>query len=316
MFISSISFRLFCDFCSFSSCLSDSLFSFACLSSFLPCLNYSSCLPSCFVSFSSSLANQSCNSFISLSQAFYNSWSSLFCASSLLLFSPFSSLFNSLKNFMWFLFGFNGHFIQAVFTQSIDLLLYSHSLYQHLFAFFHNSLPSFCLALFDISFTTGILNILSLFNPTNILFDSLSHSLFAASFMPSLCRLACNLFADFFCFDISFRSCLFVQSSTSLLHFSNFYLCLFSSYLILSLYSTISLYVYSFDVIHSFGYHAFGFKSDAIVGRVNLVSSLSLFFNGYFISYCYELCGLAHTSMLSSIIVLSFSSYYSALKVV
>jgi len=83
-------------------------------------------------------------------------------------------------------------------------------------------------------------------------------------------------------------------------------LCLFSSYLILSLYSTISLYVYSFDVIHSFGYHSFGFKSDAIPGRVNLVNSLSLFFNGYFISYCYELCGLAHTSMLSSIVVLSF----------
>lgn len=214
--------------------------------------------------------------------------------------------FLSLKNFMWSLFGFNGHFIQAVFTQSISaffysaisfrlcLLLYSHSLYQHLFAFFYNSLPSFCLALFDISFTTGILNILSLFNPTNIL-GALTSSI----------SQAMSSFPENILFD-SLSNSLFVQSSTSLLHFSNFYLCLFSSYLILSLYSTISLYVYSFDVIHSFGYHAFGFKSDAIVGRVNLVSSLSLFFNGYFISYCYELCGLAHTSMLSSIIVLSF----------
>lgn len=86
--------------------------------------------------------------------------------------------------------------------------------------------------------------------------------------------------------------------------FNNFYLCLFSNYLILSLYSIISLYVYSFDVIHSFGYHSFGFKSDCIPGRVNLVSSLSLHFNGYFISYCYELCGSSHTSMLSSIVVL------------
>lgn len=87
--------------------------------------------------------------------------------------------------------------------------------------------------------------------------------------------------------------------------FANFYMCLFSSYLILSLYSLISFYVHSFDVIHSFGYHSFGFKSDCIPGRVNLVSSLSLFFNGYFISYCYELCGVAHSSMLSSIVVLS-----------
>jgi heme/copper-type cytochrome/quinol oxidase subunit 2 len=86
--------------------------------------------------------------------------------------------------------------------------------------------------------------------------------------------------------------------------FNNFYLCLFSNYLVLSLYSIISLYVYSFDVIHSFGYHSFGFKSDCIPGRVNLVSSLSLHFNGYFISYCYELCGSSHTSMLSSIVVL------------
>lgn len=85
---------------------------------------------------------------------------------------------------------------------------------------------------------------------------------------------------------------------------SSFYLCLFNQYLLLSLYSTISLYVYSFDVIHSFGYHSFGFKSDAIPGRVNLVSSLSLFFNGYFVSYCYELCGIGHTSMLSSIVIL------------
>jgi len=86
--------------------------------------------------------------------------------------------------------------------------------------------------------------------------------------------------------------------------FSSFYLCLFSNYLLLPLHATISLYVFSFDVIHSFGYHCFGFKSDAIPGRVNHVSSLQLHFSGHFISYCYELCGLAHTSMLSSVVVL------------
>jgi hypothetical protein len=86
--------------------------------------------------------------------------------------------------------------------------------------------------------------------------------------------------------------------------YSNFYMTLFSSYLVLPLYSTISFYVLSFDVIHSFGYHSFGFKSDAIPGRVNSVAALSLFVPGFYSSYCYELCGSSHTSMLSSTIVL------------
>jgi len=86
--------------------------------------------------------------------------------------------------------------------------------------------------------------------------------------------------------------------------FANFYMTLFSSYLVLPLYSTISFYVLSFDVIHSFGYHSFGFKSDAILGRVNSVAALSLFVPGFYSSYCYELCGSSHTSMLSSTIVL------------
>jgi hypothetical protein len=103
---------------------------------------------------------------------------------------------------------------------------------------------------------------------------------------------------------ISNTSSIFTSFISSSINSTSYYLCLFSSYLLLSLYSTISLYVYSFDVIHSFGYHSFGFKSDAIPGRVNLVSSLSLLFNGYFISYCYELCGISHSSMLSSVVIL------------
>jgi len=86
--------------------------------------------------------------------------------------------------------------------------------------------------------------------------------------------------------------------------FSSFYLCLFSNYLLVPLYAVISLYVHSFDVIHSYGYHCFGFKSDAIPGRVNHVGVLQLLFPGHFVSYCYELCGAAHTSMLSSLVVL------------
>jgi heme/copper-type cytochrome/quinol oxidase subunit 2 len=86
--------------------------------------------------------------------------------------------------------------------------------------------------------------------------------------------------------------------------YSAFYMTLFSAYLVLPLYSIINFYILSFDVIHSFGYHSFGFKSDAIPGRVNSVSSLSLFVPGLFSSYCYELCGLSHTSMLSAALVL------------
>jgi len=86
--------------------------------------------------------------------------------------------------------------------------------------------------------------------------------------------------------------------------FSSFYLCLFSNYLLVPLYAVISLYVHSFDVIHSYGYHCFGFKSDAIPGRVNHVGVLQLSFPGHFVSYCYELCGAAHTSMLSALVVL------------
>lgn len=126
----------------------------------------------------------------------------------------------------------------------------------------------------------------------------------------SLC-IPITSFINFLCIPLNY---LFIPSYSLIttaaiiasINFSStsYYLCLFSSYLLLSLYSTISLYVYSFDVIHSFGYHSFGFKSDAIPGRVNLVASLSLLFNGYFISYCYELCGISHSSMLSSVVIL------------
>jgi len=115
----------------------------------------------------------------------------------------------------------------------------------------------------------------------------------------SMCTLSSFLSG---CSTCCANSSLLTSSSAS--PFSNFYMTLFSAYLVLPLYSTISFYVLSFDVIHSFGYHSFGFKSDAIPGRVNSVAALSLFVPGLFSSYCYELCGSSHTSMLSSAIVL------------
>jgi heme/copper-type cytochrome/quinol oxidase subunit 2 len=137
-----------------------------------------------------------------------------------------------------------------------------------------------------------------------------SSSLAASSFVPVILRSCCSfplflaaskLASSFLCPSAS-SSFLEAQAHTPL--HASFYLCLFSSYLLLPLYATISMYVNSFDVIHSFGYHCLGYKSDCIPGRVNHVSSLQLHFPGHFISYCYELCGLAHTSMLSSITVL------------
>jgi cytochrome c oxidase subunit 2 len=59
-------------------------------------------------------------------------------------------------------------------------------------------------------------------------------------------------------------------------------------------------------VIHSFGFHSLGFKSDAIPGRLNFVSLLFLLSSGSYLGYCYELCGLGHSSMLSSLVVLFF----------
>jgi len=86
--------------------------------------------------------------------------------------------------------------------------------------------------------------------------------------------------------------------------FKSFYLCLFSNYLILSCFSSINLIGSSFDVIHSFGFHNLGFKSDVIPGRLNFISNIFINFSGSYLGYCYELCGLGHTYMLSNLVVL------------
>ena len=93
--------------------------------------------------------------------------------------------------------------------------------------------------------------------------------------------------------------------------FTSYYLCLFNNYLLLSLFNSIRLYLSSFDVIHSFGIHSLGIKSDAIPGRLNYLSNILLFNVGSFSGYCFELCGLAHTSMLISLFSMS-SFYYSS----
>jgi hypothetical protein len=103
--------------------------------------------------------------------------------------------------------------------------------------------------------------------------------------------------------SFSFIYSIHCSSFPSLL-FSSFYMTIFNNYLLLSLFTFIKIYITSFDVIHSFGYHSLGFKSDAIVGRINFISNISLLFYGSFYGYCYELCGLSHSSMLHFIYIL------------
>jgi heme/copper-type cytochrome/quinol oxidase subunit 2 len=96
----------------------------------------------------------------------------------------------------------------------------------------------------------------------------------------------------------------FSPSFTPASFYSSFYLSLFNNYLLIPLFTSLSFYVSSFDVIHSFGFHSLGIKSDAIPGRVNYVSSLFLFLPGSLSGFCYELCGIAHTSMSMSLTIL------------
>jgi len=120
----------------------------------------------------------------------------------------------------------------------------------------------------------------------------------------------CSIFNSihYFLLNLSPNTTLWSVSSvlsSFILSLKSFYLCILSSTLILSLFNSIFPFIFSLDVIHSFGYHNLGFKSDAIPGRLNIISNITLFINGTFISFCYELCGINHSSMLSPISILN-----------
>ena len=68
--------------------------------------------------------------------------------------------------------------------------------------------------------------------------------------------------------------------------------------IIFPLLSTIRLFVFSFDVIHSLGIYSFGIKIDAIPGRFNFTSTIRTLIKGEHRGFCYELCGHGHSSML------------------
>ena len=92
---------------------------------------------------------------------------------------------------------------------------------------------------------------------------------------------------------------LYYYSFYSLYSISN-YLIEVSTYLIIPLFSCIKLYCFSLDVIHSLGFYSFGFKIDAIPGRINFVSTLRSLVKGLNRGFCYELCGEQHSAMLNS----------------
>ena len=78
------------------------------------------------------------------------------------------------------------------------------------------------------------------------------------------------------------------------------YLFELSEYLVVPLFSCIKVYCFSLDVIHSLSFYSFGFKVDAIPGRLNLASSLRSLVKGVNRGFCYELCGEQHNAMLNT----------------
>jgi heme/copper-type cytochrome/quinol oxidase subunit 2 len=77
-----------------------------------------------------------------------------------------------------------------------------------------------------------------------------------------------------------------------------------NTYLVIPLWSCIKIYCFSFDVIHSLSFYSFGFKLDAIPGRLNLTSSLRSLVKGINRGFCYELCGEQHNTMLNTWIIM------------
>lgn len=78
------------------------------------------------------------------------------------------------------------------------------------------------------------------------------------------------------------------------------YLLEVNTYLIVPIWSSIRIYCFSLDVIHSLSFYSFGFKIDAIPGRINLTSSLRSLVKGVNRGFCYELCGEQHNTMLNT----------------
>ena len=98
----------------------------------------------------------------------------------------------------------------------------------------------------------------------------------------------------------------FMQSSSCF----PFYLFDINRFLIIPLWTSFKIIVFSFDVIHSLGFYCFGIKIDAIPARINLGSTLRSLFKGEHRGFCFELCGQGHSSMLIVGLILTFTYLY------
>jgi heme/copper-type cytochrome/quinol oxidase subunit 2 len=92
-------------------------------------------------------------------------------------------------------------------------------------------------------------------------------------------------------------------------HCFPFYLFDINRFLIIPLWTSFKIIVFSFDVIHSLGFYCFGIKIDAIPARINLGSTLRSLFKGEHRGFCFELCGQGHSSMLIVGLIIILFSY-------
>jgi len=76
---------------------------------------------------------------------------------------------------------------------------------------------------------------------------------------------------------------------------------------------SVRLLVTSSDVIHSWAMPAFGYKMDAIPGRINQIAFIVPFWGTYW-GQCSELCGINHGFMPIEVKVLSYNDYLSFIK--
>ena len=76
---------------------------------------------------------------------------------------------------------------------------------------------------------------------------------------------------------------------------------------------SVRLLVTSVDVIHSWAMPAFGYKMDAIPGRLNQIAFIVPFWGSYW-GQCSELCGINHGFMPIEVRVLPFCDYLDFIK--
>ena len=196
------------------------------------------------------------------------------------------SAFNSIEYFTYL----NIWLLYLWFLLMIIFLLLSSSLLYHITLDFNfnDTLMEFFFSLFSILF------LLLIVSPSLIILLDFDLILLPYFLIYSLgyqwaWTFTFNLFYFYFYFDHYF-----------VVHCRNsfYYLIDMNRLIIFPLWSTFKLNLFSFDVIHSLGYYSFGFKIDAIPGRIHLASILRLIFKGEHKGFCFELCGQGHSSML------------------